>query len=96
MTPRRYELSDFEWSIIEPLLPNKPCGVPRSDDRRLLAEGRRRTFLLAGVGGGCSPGACGRRWGFLTQWAGTDADWVGGLMFGTSNCVLSRRDRCAL
>ena len=36
MTPRRYELSDFEWSIIEPLLPNKPRGVPRSDDRKVL------------------------------------------------------------
>ena len=31
-----YELSDFEWSIIEPLLPNKPRGVPRVDDRRVL------------------------------------------------------------
>ena len=29
MTPRRYELTDFEWSIIEPLLPNKPRGVAR-------------------------------------------------------------------
>src|SRR6201990_3375655 len=36
MTPRRYELTDFEWSIIEPLLPNKPRGVPRVDDRRVL------------------------------------------------------------
>jgi transposase len=36
MSPRRYELSDFEWSIIEPLLPNKPRGVPRVDDRRVL------------------------------------------------------------
>ncbi|MFL4976746.1 MAG: IS5 family transposase [Microvirga sp.] len=35
-TPRRYELSDFEWSIIEPLLPNKPRGVPRADDRKVL------------------------------------------------------------
>jgi transposase len=35
MTPRRYELSDFEWSIIEPLLPNKPRGVARSDDRKV-------------------------------------------------------------
>ena len=33
---RRYELTDFEWSIIEPLLPNKPRGVPRADDRRVL------------------------------------------------------------
>ena len=36
MTPRRYELSDFEWSIIAPLLPNKPRVVPRSDDRKVL------------------------------------------------------------
>ena len=35
-TPRRYELSDFEWSIIQPLLPNKPRGVPRADDRKVL------------------------------------------------------------
>src|SRR5215471_342783 len=36
MHQRRYELTDFEWSIIEPLLPNKPRGVPRVDDRRVL------------------------------------------------------------
>ncbi len=36
MTPRRYELTDFEWSIIAPLLPNKPRGVPRADDRLVL------------------------------------------------------------
>ena len=33
---RRYELTDFEWSIMEPLLPNKPRGVPRADDRKVL------------------------------------------------------------
>jgi len=32
----RYELSDYEWSIIKPMLPNKPHGIPRVDDRRLL------------------------------------------------------------
>ena len=32
----RYDLTDFEWRIIEPLLPNKPRGVPRVDDRRVL------------------------------------------------------------
>jgi transposase len=36
MTPRRYELSDFEWSIIEPLLANKRRGVARSDVRKVL------------------------------------------------------------
>jgi transposase len=25
----RYELSDFEWTAIKPMLPNKPRGVPR-------------------------------------------------------------------
>ena len=30
------EISDFEWSIIEPLLPNKPRGVERADDRKVL------------------------------------------------------------
>ena len=29
----RYDLTDFDWSVIEPLLPNKPRGVPRVDDR---------------------------------------------------------------
>jgi transposase len=32
----RYELTDAEWKIIAPLLPNKPRGVPRADDRRVL------------------------------------------------------------
>ena len=32
----RFDLSDSEWSIIQPLLPNKPRGVPREDDRRVL------------------------------------------------------------
>ena len=32
----RFELSDAEWSVIAPLLPNKPRGVPRVDDRRVL------------------------------------------------------------
>ena len=32
----RYEPSDYEWSVIRPMLPNKPRGVPRVDDRRTL------------------------------------------------------------
>ena len=32
----RFDLSDAEWEIIAPLLPNKPRGVPRVDDRRVL------------------------------------------------------------
>jgi transposase len=34
MTIRRYEISDFEWAIMLPLLPNKPRGVTQVDDRR--------------------------------------------------------------
>src|SRR3954464_16032276 len=32
----RYELTDSEWKAIEPCLPNKPRGVPRVNDRRVL------------------------------------------------------------
>ena len=32
----RFDLSDAEWAIVAPLLPNKPRGVPRTDDRRVL------------------------------------------------------------
>lgn len=32
----RFDLTDREWSIIAPLLPNKPRGVARTDDRRVL------------------------------------------------------------
>ncbi|WP_374653248.1 transposase, partial [Dongia sp.] len=29
----RYDLTDFGWQITQPLLPSKPRGVPRVDDR---------------------------------------------------------------
>jgi transposase len=32
----RYELTDYEWVAIKPFLPNKPRGVPRVNDRRVL------------------------------------------------------------
>jgi len=32
----RYELSDYEWSVIKVDAPSKPRGVPRVDDRRIL------------------------------------------------------------
>ncbi|MFK4875385.1 IS5 family transposase [Novosphingobium sp. ZW T3_23] len=32
----RFDLTDFEWSVIEPLLPTKVRGVKRVDDRRVL------------------------------------------------------------
>jgi hypothetical protein len=32
----RYELNDNEWRVIKPMLPNRPRGVPRVDDRRVL------------------------------------------------------------
>ena len=32
----RFDLTDFEWSVIQPLLPNKPRGVARVEDRRVL------------------------------------------------------------
>ncbi len=32
----RYSLSDYEWATIKPMLPNKPRGVRRVNDRRVL------------------------------------------------------------
>jgi len=32
----RFDLSDAEWKLISPLLPNKPRGVARVDDRQVL------------------------------------------------------------
>ena len=29
----QYEVTDYEWGVIGPMLPNKPGGVPRVDDR---------------------------------------------------------------
>jgi hypothetical protein len=34
----RYELTDFEWAAIRSFLPNKPRGIPRADDRRVLND----------------------------------------------------------
>jgi transposase len=32
----RYELSDYEWTAIKPMPPNRPRGVRRVNDRRVL------------------------------------------------------------
>ena len=32
----RFDLTDFEWSVIQPLLPQKSRGVKRVDDKRVL------------------------------------------------------------
>nr|WP_235891101.1 IS5 family transposase [Pararhizobium mangrovi] len=33
----RFDLTDWEWALIAPLLPNKPRGVARADDRRVIS-----------------------------------------------------------
>jgi hypothetical protein len=41
MTRRRFDLTDFEWSIIQPLLPNKPRGGNPSELLELVEESLR-------------------------------------------------------
>ena len=33
----RYQLSDHELAVIKPMHPNKPRGVPRVNNRRVLS-----------------------------------------------------------
>lgn len=33
---RRFDLTDFEWSVIDPQLPRNSRGVARVDDRRVI------------------------------------------------------------
>jgi transposase len=37
MRQRRYEITDFEWAVIEPLLPNKPRGVPPTIKKNIIS-----------------------------------------------------------
>jgi transposase len=32
----RFDVTDFEWDVIQPLLPTKVRGVKRADDRKVL------------------------------------------------------------
>jgi hypothetical protein len=34
----RYELADYVWAAFKPILPNKPRGFPRVNDRRVLSS----------------------------------------------------------
>jgi transposase len=38
----RYELTDHAWAAMKPMLPNKPRGVPRVNDRRVLKASFRQ------------------------------------------------------
>ncbi|MFX5126550.1 transposase, partial [Acinetobacter baumannii] len=35
--PGEFWLNDEQWERLRPLLPNKPRGVPRVDDRRVIS-----------------------------------------------------------
>lgn len=37
MSDRHFGLSDAQFARLQPLLPNKPRGVPRVDDRRVIS-----------------------------------------------------------
>ena len=41
----RYELTDYEWAAIKPMLPNKPRGVQRVDDRTTGSRPNHLAFV---------------------------------------------------
>src|SRR3546814_18699676 len=74
----RFDLTDFEWSVIEPLLPTKVRGVPRVDDRRVLngifwhrgrtsRRDRAHTLNRPGIAGG-HLSSIRRPWGCSPAW----------------------------
>ena len=70
----RYELNDYEWRVIKSMLPNKPRGVPRVDDRCVLNgeahDNRLCLMLLAGL----------RQRATVLADRGYDADWISGFI----------------
>ena len=56
---KRYDLTDFEWSAIEPLLPNKPRGAPRVVDDRRVLNGIVWVLRSGGLPGATCPSATG-------------------------------------
>ena len=65
----RYELTDCAWRAIRPMLPNKPRGVPRVDDRRISQRHILGLAIRCALAGGEQ--ACGirswMRWPSLTM-----------------------------
>ena len=47
----RFDLTDFEWGVIQPLLPTKMRGVKRADDRKGLHGNFWRLRTGGTVGG---------------------------------------------
>ena len=66
----RYELSDNEWRAILVMLPNKPRGVARVDDRRVLKQTRCAEGFLARTDAGSQTAHAGN--GRARQQNGSD------------------------
>lgn len=47
----RYELTDYEWAVTKPMLPNTPRGIPPVSDRRVL----NGIFWVSRRGAGSDP-----------------------------------------
>ncbi|MFC4088749.1 MULTISPECIES: transposase [Micromonospora] len=65
---RRFDLTDVQWAVLEPLLPApKRPGRPSSWSRRQLIDGIRWRIRVGARGGTCHrstdpPSCCGRFW----------------------------------
>jgi transposase len=102
---RRHELSDEEWAVIEPLLPNNSRGIKRVDDRRVI-NGILRRFRT-----GSSKRDVPERYGLRTTLYNRFSPWRkagvwdrlldavskrydGDIVMIDSSCVRVHRKRC--
>ena len=86
----RYEISDYEWSVIKPMLPNKPRGIPRVDDRRSTAS--FGSCVQAHHGAICQTATVPLRLATIASFAGGDLVsgtglWMRWLLFTMLRCT---------
>ena len=84
----RHDLTDAEWAIISPLLPDKPRGVPRVDDRRVI--GGIFHILRTGTPWRDLPERCGPYTTVCNRWArqGVRERLFGALATGSPGAAL--------
>lgn len=86
----RYDLTDFEWRVIEPLLPNKPRGVPRVDDLWMLPS---CATVMSSISRSYTPAFCHRTTGVFSSFFRSSAVWASAAIGTAERTVVNNADK---